>query len=65
MCIATKDAGFDSPYFSYLQIKNKKAFPNFDSSWDFKSGIICIDLLTRLLRLTNLHTNDESFGFVE
>jgi hypothetical protein len=32
---------------------------------DFSNGIFCLDLLSRILRLTDLQTNSENFGFVK
>ncbi len=32
---------------------------------DFSNGIFCLDLLSRILRLTDLQTNSGNFGFVK
>jgi len=37
----------------------------FFNSRDFSNGIFCLDLLSLILRLTDLRTNFDNFGFVE
>ncbi len=60
--IATKDTGFDGTYLSYGKMKEEHS--NFSNSEEFSNGIFCLDLLSRILRLTDLQTNSGNFGFV-
>ena len=63
--IATKDAGCDGSYLSYRQLQEKKEYKEVLDSEGFSNGIFCLDLLSRLLRLTDLQTNQDNFGLVK
>jgi hypothetical protein len=62
--IATRDAGSYGNYLSYEQALSKLKNSEFFDSKDFSNGIFCLDLLSRILRLTDLQTNAGNFGFM-